>query len=240
MKLFKYSAIDKFLLLNLHRNEIYFNIVKKVNDPYEGIFDFKVNFEIEDDFVKFFYGINYDEELFSKLTFDELKKRIIFDNVNVFLKDFGIACFSETNESLVMWGHYATNHSGICIEFDSTIGLFKDAEKVVYSRTVHTIAVKEKNNLTFDFFMAKMSKCMYTKYEQWKYEKEWRINSDPNTTIGYPQEAITGVYFGLDTTAVDIELVQRATKHIEHLNYFKATINPHEYKIVYNHIESNL
>ena len=141
MKLYKYSAIDKYLLLNLQRNEIYFNIVNKVNDPYEGMMDFKVNAEIEDDFVKFFYRENYDDEVFSKHTFDEIKREIIFDNVNVFLKDVGISCFSETNRSLVMWVHYASNHKGICIEFDSTIGVFKDAEKVEYTRMIHNVKV---------------------------------------------------------------------------------------------------
>lgn len=237
MKLFKYSAIDKYLLLNLQRNEIYFNVVNRVNDPYEGMIDFKVNTEIEDDFVKFFYRENYDDEFFSKYTFDEIKREIIFDNVNVFLKDVGISCFSETNRSLAMWGHYASNHKGICIEFDSTIGVFKHAEKVEYTRTIHNVKVDSKNKLTMDFFMNATSKCMYKKYEEWKYEKEWRIIFEANKGFEYPVEAITAIYFGMRATDVDVELVHKATKHIEHLNYFKATLKPHEYKIVYNQID---
>ena len=29
------------------------------------------------------------------------------------------SCFSERNNSLLMWGHYADNHRGICIKFKS-------------------------------------------------------------------------------------------------------------------------
>jgi hypothetical protein len=239
MKLYKYSSIDKYLLLNLQRNEIYFNIVNKVNDPYEGMMDLKVKSEIEDDFLKFFYCENYDKEVLSKYTFDELKREIIFYNVNIFLKEAGISCFSETNKSLVMWGHYASNHNGICIEFDSTIGIFKHAKKVEYTRAIHTVSVNSKNNLTEDFFMTATPKCMYKKYEQWKYEKEWRIIFESNKGFEYPPKAITGIYFGMRTTDEDIELVHKATKHLEHLNYFKATLKPHEYKIVYNPILFN-
>ena len=199
--------------------------------------DFKVNNEIEDDFVKFFYNENYDDELFSKYTFDEIKREIIFDNVNVFLNDVGISCFSETNRSLAMWGHYASNHKGICIEFDSTIGVFKHAVKVEYTRTIHNVNVNSKDKLTEDFFMNAVSKCMFKKYAEWKYEKEWRIIFRANMTFKYPVEAITGIYFGLRTTDEDTELVYKATKHIEHLNYFKATLKPRGYKIVYNQIE---
>lgn len=239
MKLYKYSKIDKYLLLNLQRNETYFNVVNKVNDPYEGMMDFKVKSDLEDNFIEFFYMDNYDKDLISKYTFDVLKREIIFYNVNIFLKETGISCFSETNESLVMWGHYASNHNGICIEFDSTIGIFKHAEKVEYKRKIHTVMVNSKNNLTEDFFLTEMSKGMYTKYKQWQYEKEWRIIFSPNEGFKYPAEAITGIYFGMRTTDEDIELVHKATKHLEHLKYFKATLKPHEYKIVYNLIYFN-
>ena len=29
-----------------------------------------------------------------------------------------VACFSETNRSILMWSHYAKNHQGFCIEYD--------------------------------------------------------------------------------------------------------------------------
>jgi hypothetical protein len=33
-------------------------------------------------------------------------------------KDFGICCFSETNDNIHMWSHYAQSHKGICVEYD--------------------------------------------------------------------------------------------------------------------------
>ncbi len=36
---------------------------------------------------------------------------------NKFLKSSYVCCFSETNDDFLMWSHYASKHSGICLEF---------------------------------------------------------------------------------------------------------------------------
>nr|WP_312983761.1 DUF2971 domain-containing protein [Clostridioides sp.] len=43
-----------------------------------------------------------------------MKKKII--NLK---NSYGIASFSENNNSILMWSHYANNHSGLCFEYDS-------------------------------------------------------------------------------------------------------------------------
>lgn len=43
-------------------------------------------------------------------------KRII----SQFLNNSSISCFSETNHDFLMWSHYASSHSGICLEFEVT------------------------------------------------------------------------------------------------------------------------
>lgn len=34
------------------------------------------------------------------------------------MKYYKVACFSETNSSSLMWGHYASSHKGFCLEYD--------------------------------------------------------------------------------------------------------------------------
>lgn len=38
--------------------------------------------------------------------------------VNKFLNNSYVTCFSETNDNFLMWSHYASKHSGICLEFN--------------------------------------------------------------------------------------------------------------------------
>lgn len=43
---------------------------------------------------------------------------------NKFFKNSYVTCFSETNNNFLMWSHYASKHSGICLEFNIEYGNF--------------------------------------------------------------------------------------------------------------------
>lgn len=43
---------------------------------------------------------------------------------NKFLKNSYVTCFSKTNNEFLMWSHYASKHSGICLEFNIDSGVF--------------------------------------------------------------------------------------------------------------------
>lgn len=59
---------------------------------------------------------------------EKTKTDIVFDSAkfkselelitNKFLKNSYVTCFSETNNDFLMWSHYASKHSGICLEFN--------------------------------------------------------------------------------------------------------------------------
>jgi hypothetical protein len=38
--------------------------------------------------------------------------------ISQFLNNSSISCFSETNSDFLMWSHYASSHTGICLEFE--------------------------------------------------------------------------------------------------------------------------
>lgn len=91
-----------------------------------------------------------------------------------------ITCFSETNKSILMWSHYAANHTGFCIEYDFSKLSIKDPRKrllypVIYDDNMFdateylrpTFENKEFNNLMISY--AAMNKS-----EEWRYEREWR------------------------------------------------------------------
>ena len=56
---------------------------------------------------------------------EKLEININFDNFKIelqrlsqkFLENSHITCFSKTNNDFLMWSHYASKHSGICLEF---------------------------------------------------------------------------------------------------------------------------
>ena len=81
----------------------------------------------------------------------------------------GIVCFSEDWTDPVLWSHYAAKHKGIALGFDIPEALVK---KVEYSpaRLKYKIAEGTKS-ITPELEQLLIS----TKYESWKYEREWRL-----------------------------------------------------------------
>lgn len=73
-----------------------------------------------------------------------------------------ISCFSETNDSLLMWAYYAANYTGVCLEFDFSSSRLKEIiRKVQYSQN------RPDLHNSFDAY--------FWKSIQWSHEQEWRI-----------------------------------------------------------------
>jgi hypothetical protein len=110
--------------------------------------------------------------------------------------NLGIACFCECCDDFLMWSHYANNHQGYCIEYntyklyDLVIGqLFP----VLYLAK-HPYYTSGKKSLL---------ESIIVKDEHWKYEKEWRIiysNRDisRNSRFIHLTNCITSLYAGIN------------------------------------------
>lgn len=90
-------------------------------------------------------------------------------NMSELLKGIGISCFSEARDSILMWAHYAAEHSGVCIGFDTTKHFFQTAWQVQYQDALPIIYRPSDSPDTM------LSKSLLTKSIHWKYEREWRI-----------------------------------------------------------------
>jgi hypothetical protein len=78
---------------------------------------------------------------------------------------------AETPVEMLMWTHYADQHSGYCLEFDVTDidSIFIEAQQVKYSK------VRPDINFYDTSSMEQFDLTFLTKFEEWAYEKEWRI-----------------------------------------------------------------
>ena len=80
--------------------------------------------------------------------------------------NLGLLCFSADWTSAALWGHYAAKHSGICLGFDLRRG--PSLRPVTYEEERIKVAVDEfKEDLE--------DRLLYTKFEHWRYEEEFRI-----------------------------------------------------------------
>lgn len=110
----------------------------------------------------------------------------LFDFNRSFLKrafkKIGIVSFTETNDNLLMWSHYADNHRGIVVAFDTSHNFFKeDGSKSRQLGRVHYRKDRMKalpQRLKNGFHMADSTRIYFEKSDEWIYEKEHRLLSD--------------------------------------------------------------
>lgn len=84
-----------------------------------------------------------------------------------------VVCLSEVFDSMLMWSHYAQNHTGYCLEYDFSEAdmFYKHLYPVVYTKDRYAVSKDEMSNGNTEWIYR--STCR--KADVWSYEKEWRI-----------------------------------------------------------------
>lgn len=92
----------------------------------------------------------------------------------------GITCLSESDESLLMWAHYANNHCGMCVEYE-LMEINRQLKftpiPIIYSE--ERACLDSLNPETVERDTTKVFlESLTSKSLEWSYEKEWRIIRD--------------------------------------------------------------
>jgi hypothetical protein len=143
---------------------------------------------------------------------DELRKiylrngqAVVDAAIHDFLNNKGVSCFSERNDSLLMWGHYGGRFSGFCLEFRTDLDLFQKARRVIYTESMPEVDIvpllcDEEDDQILDLY------C--TKAADWHYEHEWRcLHKEAGTLYHYPAESLSGIYIGPDAPFSNLEII---------------------------------
>lgn len=115
------------------------------------------------------------------------------------LGSVGVLSLSATWASAAMWSHYADEHRGVCIEYDTRDQNHPRLDSVSYTapRAITTsdlIEWKIRGSGT-----ARKIVCdtyFYAKSNEWKYEREWRDIGDTPGVASTPFR-MTAILFGL-------------------------------------------
>jgi Protein of unknown function (DUF2971) len=112
--------------------------------------------------------------------------------------EMGVLCLAENPEDMLMWGHYAQSHKGICLEFDTRNSPFNLAHRISYSeeRSVFRPLDLDRSKL--------MERVLLRKAKAWEYEREWRIFGAGRVgLVEFPADALTSIILGAKISADD-------------------------------------
>lgn len=144
-----------------------------------------------------------------------------------------ICSFSEVNNSLLLWSHYANEHKGFCIEYDLS-------EEDDIRPFLHPIVYSEKINKikTFDDLnvLTKIGSTLI-KCKDWEYESEWRLiitkqenNFPRKMRVPDPKAVYLGTRFYLNAEEDRIKLLSILKDR--GIPFFQMTKHPDEYKLI--------
>jgi hypothetical protein len=247
--LYKYRPLSKewleFVLDILERDKIWFSAASKFNDPFDCLPVY--NYAGTDDEIRARYAQRFrDNPAREKMVEQALllrrdhpdKWEAQVDTMRAELgatisERTGVLSLSEVPDSLLMWGHYADCHTGVCLRFSRATfpALFKVAKPVRYSRDRPAL------DIIGDSLLEKVQKGLLTKAQDWDYEKEWRLVSlksdKPNSGPGLhslPPGAVDAIILG-ERISAENENRLRAASASKGITIFKARLHATKFSV---------
>lgn len=212
MILYKYRELNDFTIESLKENYFWASSKETLNDPCECYY----TTESYEKVIKFTSKISPNIKKATIALGNSLNK------IQTMSKGLGIFSLSKSYNISSLWASYASNHTGICIEYDleelisKNKGLYQYFD-VTYSNTPPDIGVEDFQRMTL------LQKMFGTKHHDWDKEQEFRIICEEQGKNYHRSDAIKSVIFGLRTSeASKYEVMELlANRNIQ----FKQLIN---------------
>jgi len=207
--LYKFKSFNVNSLKQIERIDVYYADPRSFNDPLDcnpTIDGCRSIREAENVLIDFYESnskngalagqqrieeIKYD---FTNPEYDSLKKskkdrrykeavlREVRLEIGKLFGTTGVLSLSSAWDEVLMWSHYGSNHSGICIGYRTKENRCKSLKPVDYTlpRAIPFELIREwRFNNSTDAEEKMRNQYFYAKASSWSYEKEWRDLSSP-------------------------------------------------------------
>jgi len=129
----------------------------------------------------------------------------------------GVCCFTETWDIPLMWGHYADQHCGMCLEFEADLNNLGGCSllPVLYATDHFPVRV-------FQFLVdrgAFFQQMLLTKQVEWSYEREWRLIRDQSGLLNPSPLKLKAGMFGLRSDPKNEVRVRKALQKKKHVQF---------------------
>ena len=158
-------------------------------------------------------------------------------------KIVGILSLTTKYDNLLMWSHYAKDHTGFVIEFDATKPFFTEKHKneLLNLKKVNYSKIRPQSYLMDQEFEARF----FVKSEEWVYEDEWRLlkavsktffkdDEQKHPLVSFNADIITAVILGCKMSEPNrSEIINKiqSTEHLQHIKIYQASEDEKEFKL---------
>lgn len=233
--LYKYRPLNNENTMKIiNDKELWFSDPSIFNDPFDCKMLSKSNKQDAELIESMFPNIPLKKGIISKTIQinNPHFNKLVNESIQKVLSIHGICCFSELNNNILMWSHYADSHKGVCLKFDllSDPDLFTLPIKVKYLEEYpEGDFLKEQEEFIFNMLKSKST--------DWEYEREVRIYKQKKGAIKFKKEALKEVIFGCKTEEKDIEEFKTLViKNGFNVDFYKAKASNTHYRLEFNRI----
>lgn len=248
--LYKYRDwSNKFHRKLISNQEIYFAKPSEFNDPFEGNTPVRWDLLTEEDcFKKNLDIINIvhkdkDQEKVREYAWKVTKDKILWhpdklkkettEQIDKWGGLIGLLSLSSIKDNILMWSHYANNHKGFSVGFDSSYLAskydFDFIEPIIYQLKYPIISGLEEITQQFH-------KKFFYKSNFWEYEKEWRISKNhiKNRTLKLNPESINEIIIGCCTSLKDeSDIIKMSKKKLgSHIDIFRSVKSEDSFNLI--------
>ena len=199
---YKFHSINENLFKLLINQELWFSNPKNFNDPYDCNIDVQKVDDISEliELMKTKYKADITQKVKDNPDKVELLKNEIRKIAKNCYEKFGICCFSMNCKHILMWSHYADNHKGVCLKFDSQFDqeAFRISSIIQYVDDYPKIKFSDSKSVDEILAVGKF------KFSPWNYEEEIRVlKLDGAGTRKFNMASLKEVIFGANCSEVD-------------------------------------
>ena len=140
-----------------------------------------------------------------------------------------VTCFAQSADNALMWAHYASNHTGVCLIFQESLAPTFISLSVNYSSSRPTVDMIELSQGKGEV----LAKIMLTKSDCWSYEQECRMmmRGSPGYVM-FPAKCLTGVILGARISDDDQQFVLDAIgRRKTALPVLRAELDARDYRV---------
>jgi len=195
------------------------------------------------------HGISLKKLLLELSMVDTSKMLLAIRNglVNSVASQLAVLSLSAVSDNQLMWSHYANNHRGVVLGFNSTISFFPEAFEVKYQSQRPTLDILNRPTNNDELKAAVQSICGI-KNKDWAYEQEYRVaypigvleSTNQTDSAGFPifvrhfiPIALTMVVFGcrIDQTEREAISALLGLPIYAHVKKYYAVLDTISYRV---------
>ncbi|TDF86287.1 DUF2971 domain-containing protein [Pseudomonas sp. H9] len=192
---------------------------------------------------------SFDTDIVPIITETQANFRKYWDNS---LPAMRVFCVSEERDNLLMWAHYAENHTGAVFEFlslpekDNVLSI---AQKVDYVSNPPTFFSEQEWLNDFISIKPLDTSLLHRRYvlqksKDWHYEKEWRVWYPDSQQVGHHDYIpvanceLPAIYIGCRAESTFVtQLISQARMSFPNTRIFQAKRHTASYSLEYAEIK---